>query len=157
LDVDSLGIARVRNHSKYHKLRAERGLAPNLPNLPNHLKKNTKKYSSQSTIDLTQRWPSAQLLIEKYNRETPDGLAAVEKITPARIKKAKEYLGIFPDEAFWTEVFAEIGRSAFLKGQSNGTGHGAFQANFDWLLTKGKDGTENAVKVFEGRYADGKR
>jgi len=41
--VNSEGIARVRNYSKYHKLRAERGLAPNLPNLPNH----SEPYSSK--------------------------------------------------------------------------------------------------------------
>jgi hypothetical protein len=101
-------------------------------------------------------WPCPELLIEKYNRETPDCLPAVEKITPARLRKAREYLKIFPDESFWTEVFAEIGKSDFLQGLKNTNGHGAFKANFDWILTKGKDQTENVVKVFEGRYNNGR-
>jgi len=102
------------------------------------------------------KWGDPEKLIEKYNSETPAALPAVEKITPARLKKAREYLKIFPDESFWTETFREIGKSDFLQGMRNGNGHGSFKANFDWLLTKGKDGTENVVKIFEGRYTNGK-
>lgn len=34
LDIDSEGVARVRNYPKYHKTRAERSPAPNPPNHP---------------------------------------------------------------------------------------------------------------------------
>jgi hypothetical protein len=101
-----------------------------------------------------QTWPHPELLIDKYNSETPDETPAVEKITPARIAKAKTYLKIFPQEDFWTGVFAEIKVSSFLRGLRQSNGH-AFCADFDWLLTKGKDGTENAVKVYEGKYRNG--
>lgn len=102
------------------------------------------------------KWPSPYLLIEKYNKLVCDDLPAVEKITPARLKKAKEYLGLFPDETFWLETFQEINQSQFLRGQVSSNNHHSFRANFDWLLTKGKDGTENVVKVFEGRFRDGR-
>jgi hypothetical protein len=101
------------------------------------------------------KWGDPEYLIGKYNTETPDQLPAVEKSTPARLTKARAYLKIFPEESFWTEAFSEIGKSPFLQGLQNSNGHGNFKANFDWLLTKGKDGTENVVKVFEGRYRNG--
>ena len=48
----------------------------------------------------------------------------------------------------------EIRQSAFLCGLKPSPGHEHFRADFDWLLTKGKDGTENVVKVYEGRFRD---
>ena len=104
------------------------------------------------------KWPDPELLFKKYNAETPEELSAVEKLTPARIAKAKAYLKIFPDEDFWTAVFKEISNSLFLRGikkNGNGNGHESFRADMDWLLSKGKDGSENAVKVYEGKYRNG--
>lgn len=100
------------------------------------------------------KWPSPKLLIAKYNAEGADELRAVEAITPARIKKAREYLRIFPDEQFWTTVFAETKRSELLRGLKPSAGHENFKGDFDWLLSKGKDGAENCAKVFEGKYRD---
>jgi len=116
-----------------------------------------KSYSSEGGLGETKArtWPCPKLLIEKYNAETPNELSAVEKITPARIAKANTYLKIFPQVEFWTETFAEIHKSQFLRGLRSSNGHGSFKADFDWLLTKGKDGTENAAKVWEGKYRDG--
>ncbi len=96
-------------------------------------------------------------LIEKYNAETPDTCPAVDKITPARLKKAKQYLEIFPDENFWTELFKEYHRSKFLSCLvPTKEGHSGFKPDFDWLLSKGKaDQIENAVKVYEGKYRNG--
>ena len=99
-------------------------------------------------------WPSPKLLIELYNKEAADELPAVERLTPARTKRANEYLRVFPGEDFWYEVFQETKKSSFLRGLRPTTGHESFRASLDWLLTKGKDGIENAVKVFEGRYRD---
>jgi hypothetical protein len=101
-------------------------------------------------------WPSPQLLIEKYNRETPDECPSVKSISPGRIKKAKAYLTMFPSEEWWTEVFLQFHRSRYLRGLTNGTQeHPAIARDFDWLLSKGHDQTENAVKVHDGRYRDG--
>jgi len=113
------------------------------------------KGSSSEEEAKTPQWPCPKLLIEKYNTETPNELSAVEKITPARIAKANTYLKIFPQVEFWTETFAEIHKSQFLRGLRSSNGHGSFKADFDWLLTQGKDGTENAAKVWEGKYRDG--
>jgi len=102
-------------------------------------------------------WLSPETLVELYNEKTPAECRAVEKLSPARRDKAKKYLAVFPKREFWEEVFREIHLSRFLKGMSNGSGHEGFKADFDWLLTKGKDGTENCVKVAEGKYRDGAR
>jgi hypothetical protein len=59
-----------------------------------------------------------------------------------------------PEREFWIQVFAEIARSPFLRGRRPSPGHENFRADLDWLLAKGKDGTENAVKVAEGKYRD---
>lgn len=117
--------------------------------------KSQKEKIIHPISDDPQKWPNPILLIAKYNAETPDCLPAIEKATPARLRKARDYLKIFPDESFWTEAFQEIAKSDFLLGLRGNNGHESFKANFDWLLTKGKDGTENVVKVFEGRYRNG--
>ena len=78
-------------------------------------------------------------------------------MTPARLKKAREYLRAFPEEEFWLRVFAETHQSKFLRGLAEQNGRSRpFKASLDWLLSKGKnDGTENCAKTYEGRYRDG--
>ena len=98
---------------------------------------------------------TVEKLVKLYNSETPDECPAVNTISPARREKAKKYLKIFPTEQFWRDCFAEIHNSPFLRGLRNTSGHKGFIASFDWLLTKGKDQTENCVKVAEGRYRNG--
>jgi hypothetical protein len=100
-------------------------------------------------------WPSPEALALKYNKETPDECRAITRLTDARRRKAREYLAQFPDEEFWTGVFKQFHASKFLRGLTPpSAGHKSFTADLDWLLTKGKDGSENAVKVSEGRYRD---
>jgi len=100
-------------------------------------------------------WPSAEKLVELYNNLTPDECAAVETLSPARRAKAEQYLKIFPKQEFWEQVFNRVQHSTFLRGAgTKQNGHGSFRFDFDWMLTKGKDGSENVVKVAEGRYAD---
>lgn len=154
LVVDSEGTARVANYWKYHRT-PEQKPVPSEPDQtePDLIKKKNKII--HPILEQNGHWPSPMLLIEKYNKETPDSLPAVEKVTPARLRKARDYLKIFADESFWSEAFQEIAKSDFLLGLKGSNGHEAFKANFDWLLTKGKDGTENVVKVFEGRYRNG--
>jgi hypothetical protein len=78
----------------------------------------------------------------------------VTRLTPARRAKARKYLHDFPEEKFWVGVFTEIRLSSLLQGLRPSPGHEGFRGTFDWLLTKGKDGTENCVKVHEGKYRD---
>jgi hypothetical protein len=98
---------------------------------------------------------SPQSLMALYNTEAPPTLPKVKTLTEARIKKATGTLRQFPQSDFWQTVLAEIRQSAFLQGLKASPGHEHFRADFDWLLTKGKDGTENCVKVFEGKFRDG--
>jgi hypothetical protein len=99
-------------------------------------------------------WPSPLALIRLYNDTVPPGHPTVQQPSQARLEKARRYLKQFPERSFWERVFGEIERSQFLRGKRPKPGHERFRADFDWLLTKGKDGTENAVKVFEGKYRD---
>lgn len=109
--------------------------------------------ASASTPSLNDKL-TAEGLIVLYNETVNDNFSAVEKISEGRLKKARQYLKQFPQRDFWLEVFKELNRSSFLAGKSNSAGHESFRASFDWLLSKGKDGTENAVKVYEGKYRE---
>jgi len=99
-------------------------------------------------------WPSPEKLVELYNKLTPDECPAVSTLSPARRAKAKQYLQTCPAQQFWEQVFDRVHHSRFLRGEQNKNGHGSFRFDFDWMLTKGKDGSENCLKVQEGRYAD---
>ena len=102
-------------------------------------------------------WGCPEALALKYNRETPNNCPAVTTLSRGRRDKATRYLRLFPDESWWTAVFQQYHRSRFLSGKSQpGDGHKSFQPDFDWLLSAGKDGVENCVKVHDGRYADGR-
>ena len=111
-----------------------------------------KREASNTSHLKSDEWGSATQLFELYNTLTPDECPAIITYSPARIDKAKKYLRLFPKKEFWEEVFGEVHKSEFLRGLKNSNGHEGFICNFDWLLTKGKDGTENCVKVNEGRY-----
>lgn len=100
-------------------------------------------------------WGSPEDLAKKYNAEATDNCPAVTTLSKSRIEKAKRYLRQFPAEEWWTVTFAQYHRSRFLSGKTEGgDGHKNFQPDFDWLLSNGKDGSENAVKVHDGRYQD---
>lgn len=100
-------------------------------------------------------WPSPEALVALYNTQCPDECPAVTRLSPRRRKKAQAVLTAFPDQAFWEETFAQVRASRFLRGLRPSSGHETFVADFDWLLSNGKDGSENAVKVHDGRYLDG--
>jgi hypothetical protein len=92
-----------------------------------------------------------EALINLFNAQCPAPTPKVLKITDARRKKANIYLRQFPQREFWVGVFNELAQSNFLMGGNNN----GWVANFDWLLSKGKnDQVENCMKVAEGRYRD---
>ena len=63
---------------------------------------------------------------------------------------------MFPAEAWWTVTFKQFHVSRYLRGLTNGTDqYPPIARDFDWLLSKGHDQTENCVKVHDGRYRDG--
>lgn len=100
-------------------------------------------------------WGTPEALALKYNQEATDNCPAVTTLSTSRRKKALQALRQFPDETWWAATFAQYHRSRFLSGRSTpSNGHGNFQPDFDWLLSVGKDGVENSVKVHDGRYCD---
>ena len=66
--------------------------------------------------------------------------------------KARKALAQFSRREFWNGVFSEVALSRFLQFGSKESPN--FRADFDWLLSKGKDQTENFLKVTEGKYRD---
>lgn len=101
--------------------------------------------------------PTAVLLVSLYNHLRPSELPAVTVLSEERARKARKYLGRFPQFTFWRHAFEELGQSEFLRGLRTSPGHESFRGDFDWLLTVGRDRTENVVKVAEGKYRDGQR
>ena len=100
-------------------------------------------------------WPSPDALMALWNDiAARDGLLRVRSASAGRRDKATKYLRQFPDLSFWLGAFSRIKASALLRGETKNPGHESFRADFDWLLTKGKDGTENIVKVHDGKYDD---
>jgi hypothetical protein len=86
-----------------------------------------------------------------YNTATPDECPAVERLSRARRQKAATFLAAFPGREFWEETFQQIHGSPFLRGKRRKDGQ-TFVCSLDWLLTRGRDGSENVVKVHEGHY-----
>lgn len=102
------------------------------------------------------KWPTPEALVALYNAEAAANLPEITMISPKRREKMRQFLVKFPKLDFWKEVFLETKKSKFLMGANSGEGHRGFSGNLDWLLTTGKDGTENCVKTYEGRYRDKK-
>ena len=148
----------VTNYLKYNPPRDEQKIPAGKQTSPLLSETSETSYPNlpkkkDNTSHPTNEWPSARALINLYNEKAPDECPAMEQISPARIGKARKYVTMFPKKEFWEEVFAEIHQSKFLRGLVKSDGHEGFKCNLDWLLTKGKDGTENCVKVAEGRYS----
>ena len=99
-------------------------------------------------------WGRPEQLIDLYNRLAPQGLARVTRLSPGRRTKARKYLAAFPEREFWVRCFTELRFSRFLQGLASSPGHESFRGDLDWLLTKGRDGSENAVKTAEGKFRD---
>jgi hypothetical protein len=96
---------------------------------------------------------TADGLMDLFNELTPDETPAIVTRSLERYRKARHYLREFPKRAFWVETFGRFHKSGFLRGLSPPQpGHEKFVADFDWLLSRGKDGTENVVKVHDGKY-----
>lgn len=106
----------------------------------------------EAAVPLEGDWPSVRALVEAYNTQTPDECPTVEELSPGRIAKIQRYLATFPERQFWNQVFVEIVQSPYLRGLKARRGEDPFVADLDWLLSVGRDGTENCVKVHDGKY-----
>lgn len=126
---------------------------PNIEKTPNISFGDFVDHATQSICDEIEI-PNAEAFITLYNATVPDGTQKATALSEARRKKIKTYLRQFPRRDFWVTCFRAPASSAFLRGERSSPGHQGFKFTLDWLLTKGKDGTENCVKVYEGHYAD---
>lgn len=122
--------------------------SPN-PN-PNPTPSNTSPVEREPVAAVD--WGSPEHLVALYNRLVPEGHPKVTHLSPARRLRSKQYLSTFPDQSFWVRALSEIRHSNFLRFGSKE--FPKFRGDFDWLLTKGKNGAENVVKTVEGKYRD---
>ncbi len=99
-------------------------------------------------------WGTPEALVALYHDLIPAGHPRVTLLSPARSARAKDYLKKFPGREFWATAFGMVAKSRFLRGQVLTQDRRPFRADLDWFLQKGKDGTENCVKAFEGKYLD---
>ena len=102
-------------------------------------------------------WPSPAALLVLWDEHAPPGLPRMKTLSPGRARKLTMILRVFPERRFWLEAIAEYPSSQFLLGRRNGQGHENFTADLEWLSQRDKSGTENIVKVHEGRYRDSVR
>jgi len=101
------------------------------------------------------RWPAPEALAGLWNWHAREaGLAQVETLSERRKDKARRLIRQQPDWRWWNGTLSKIQGSRFLTGQvPPANGHTkSFRADFDWLLACARDGTENAVKLHDGRY-----
>ena len=113
----------------------------------------SSKVGSEEGESEGEKWGTPRALIALYNEQTPEECPMVKTMSAGRVAKAKKYLKALPSKDFWESVFSEVHKSKFLRGLQDG---GRVVFDFDWMLTVGKDGTENAVKTAEGKYQDKK-
>jgi len=171
---------RVLNYAKYHRTREPNSPPPGnyqgsplnqtRPDLSDMIREDSplppsslilpagnRRPRRESSIPIHGDWPSVEALVNLYNQQSPDESPAVQlPVSEARVGKARKYLRQFSAQGWWEETMKQIHRSKFLRGlltSNNGQGH-AMRADYDWLLSKGKDGTENVVKVHDGKYHD---
>ncbi len=95
-------------------------------------------------------WPSPEALVALYNDRTPSDHPKVVTLSDERRRKCRKYLKQFPEQAWWEQVFEEVGASELLLHGS--PERPSFRGDLDWLLQKGQNGTENCVKTYEGKY-----
>lgn len=105
-------------------------------------------------VDSPESTPATRMnqdtLIETWNRVCPEhGLPRKTKITDKLRAQIRSRLGHNSDPEFWVAVIEMIPTRPFLLGHND---HG-WTATFDWLVKN----DENALKVYEGHYANNAR
>lgn len=129
-------------------------ITPEPPALrPSRRRKHTRPPAAASE-DVADAAMSPETFVALYNANVPEGIPQAQVLSAERRKKILLYLQQFPDRDFWLACFRAPCTSAFLRGETPGNGHGRFRMDLNFLLSKGKDGIENCLKVYEGRYMD---
>jgi len=97
---------------------------------------------------------SVEDFVAAFNCTMPKGIPQCKNLSAKRRANIQKALKQYPERSWWQTVFDNMASSAFLRGEIPSSGHEHFHGSIDWLLQNGKDGTENYVKVNEGRYDD---
>src|SRR4030095_3683492 len=66
-----------------------------------------RKVNEQGGEDEPQ-WPSPEAFVALYNAATPEDHPKVKLLSPERQKHIEQYVAMFPDRAFWEQVYAEL-------------------------------------------------
>ena len=110
--------------------------------------------SSGETEAASETIATPEEFVALYNANIPKGIPMVKTLSPERRQRIVHSLKDFPDRLFWLTCFRAPSTSPFLRGERPRDGHKTFIFDLDFLLRKGKDGIENCVKVYEGKYSN---
>lgn len=99
---------------------------------------------------VTEPWPSLRRFMALYNEHSPKEWPMAKNLDSSREKKIRAAIKDFPTEAQWVALYEKANKSDFLRFRCKM----ARRKGMDWLLWKGKDGTNNFVKIAEGTYRD---
>lgn len=98
-------------------------------------------------------WGQRGCLFALYNARRPENWREARLMSEGRAKVEKKYLKQWSSQKFWEEVFERVKESPFLTGKVAGA-QGIFHSmDIAFILQKGKDGFENCIKIWEGRYS----
>ena len=97
-------------------------------------------------------WPSVLAWGSKWNEcAARYKLPMIEKPSDKRCARIRRALKTFPAEDEWDVIYANYGKSRYLRGEMTNLP----KPDADWLLASHKTrGTENFVRVFEGAYTE---
>lgn len=97
-------------------------------------------------------WGTVVGWVAMYNELAPRSWMSIRVVERKRAGLIAAALKDFPDEKYWREVLRNLGRNAYLSGAGEPPKVlGESNRHPDWLLSEGRDGVLNHVKVFEGR------
>ncbi len=97
-------------------------------------------------------WGTPEHLIAFFNREKPPEIPAIKTITAERLKQARLGLQLYPDLDSWVTIMGELAASDWLRGRKPSPGYEHWKGSWEWLFRRGKDKTQNLVKLFEGQF-----
>ena len=160
--VSDSSAARVRKHREAIKVSQKRtcNVTVTPPETETETETEIKATSPNGLVVIASDDPQPSLQVEKtdrcpyaaivalYHKRLPM-LPRVEKLTDARRGYIRQrFLEDLPTLEAWGNYFADVARSEFLTGQTQGRdGKPPFRATLEWLTRPG-----NFAKVAEGNY-----
>lgn len=141
-ECDRTGAER---QARYRAKKKSNGVTVTRDGSPNDIDILTPSLTLVSSNELTVPEPELKPedVVEVWNENAPGwGLKPIRKLTPHRRRKLATRIRENSIDEF-TEAITAIGRSPFLRGESQR----GWRANFDWMLEP-----SNFTKLIEGTY-----